>query len=238
MELQIETISFGTIVKDLKLKEYVDSIELYKSNFKKTLELKEETPIFIDTNILLRYYSISFSNRKILFDFFKKYKRRIFVTSQVQKEFVKNREDIIGRFFNETLDKLEEKAEPPVLQLPSAGEKLEVLNKAWALGQQLGMDDRDKLVFKDVLRNLVIGLDETKALPSGDPTQPFRREYPISDRAIELGYRPNAGQLSQIGKIAAKRYRQEHGHDPVKREQFVGGTTRMVNTYSSDDLMI
>ncbi|MEO1218807.1 MAG: PIN-like domain-containing protein [Bacteroidota bacterium] len=108
MELQIETISFGTIVKDLKLKEYVDSIELYKSNFKKTLELKEETPIFIDTNILLRYYSISFSNRKILFDFFKKYKRRIFVTSQVQKEFVKNREDIIGRFFNETLDKLEE----------------------------------------------------------------------------------------------------------------------------------
>lgn len=107
MALEIDKISFGTKLKELDLTSYIESISKYRDNLAHSLELKESIPIFIDTNILLRYYSISFSARKSFFDFLKKYKTRIFLTTQVQKEFVKNREDIIARFFNETLNKLE-----------------------------------------------------------------------------------------------------------------------------------
>lgn len=107
MALEIDKISFGVMIKELDLNSYVESLSRYRDNFAQAIELNKNIPIFIDTNILLRYYSISFHTRKSLFDFLKKYKKQIFLTSQVQKEFVKNREDIIERFFNETLNKLE-----------------------------------------------------------------------------------------------------------------------------------
>lgn len=107
MALEIDKISFGSKLKELELSSYAESLAKYRTNLSKSLELKANIPIFLDTNILLRYYSISFSTRKSLFDFLKKYKKRIFLASQVQKEFVKNREDIIERFFNETLNKFE-----------------------------------------------------------------------------------------------------------------------------------
>ncbi len=42
----------------------------------------------------------------------------------------------------------------------------------------------------------------------------------------------------QIGKRAKKLYLERHGTVPVKREQFVGGTTRRVNVYGFEDLDI
>ncbi len=107
MALQIDKISFGNKLKGLELESYVEAINKYRSAFDGALSLKGNIPIFIDTNILLRYYSISFSTRKPFYDFLKKYRKRIVICSQVQKEFVRNREDIIDRFFSETLTKLE-----------------------------------------------------------------------------------------------------------------------------------
>ena len=63
-----------------------------------------------------------------------------------------------------------------------------------------------------------------------------RLEYPVSDRVIDLGYRPTNSQLQQIGKKAKKLYLERHGTEPIKREQFVGGATRLVNVYGFNDL--
>lgn len=50
-----------------------------------------------------------------------------------------------------------------------------------------------------------------------------------------LGHRPSPAQLRKIGFEAARLYQKRHGEKPVQREQFVGGTTRMVNVYSEGD---
>ena len=108
MEIQIKEISFGNKIKELTVTSYVDSLAKYRADLNNALDLKEKIPIFLDTNILLRYYSISFKSRKALLSFLTKHKKQIIITSQVQKEFIKNREDIIERYFEDTLAKLKD----------------------------------------------------------------------------------------------------------------------------------
>jgi predicted nucleic acid-binding protein len=108
MALEIDKISFASKLKELELNSYVESLKNYRDGFEKAIELEEDIPIFVDTNILLRYYDISFSSRKSLLAFLRKNKKSIYITSQVQKEYVKNRENGIEDFFNETLKKLED----------------------------------------------------------------------------------------------------------------------------------
>jgi phage anti-repressor protein len=131
----------------------------------------------------------------------------------------------------------------PALALPSA-DRLTVLKEAVAIGNQLGgFDDRQKMLLKDQLMNLLmqerlLAADSTPAIEAAvsEPKQPKRLEVPISDRCLDLGYNPNTKQLLKIGQVAAAFYRGRHGRPPQKREQFVGGTTRMVNVYTADDL--
>jgi len=131
MALSIDKISFSTKRKELDVKSYAESLKIYLESADEAIELTKNIPIFIDTNILLKYYSISFVSRKTLLDFLKKYKKRIYITSQVQKEFIKNREDIIERFFTETLEKLE------------GNFKDEIKNKAQSY------IERNKILFED-----------------------------------------------------------------------------------------
>jgi hypothetical protein len=105
MALEIDKLSFGSKLKELELSSYTLSLSKYRKDFNSALKLEGDIVMFVDTNVLLRYYSVSFSSRKGLYEFFKENKGRIIITPQVQKEFVKNREDIINRFFNETLNK-------------------------------------------------------------------------------------------------------------------------------------
>ncbi|MBD2095901.1 hypothetical protein H6F90_12160 [Trichocoleus sp. FACHB-591] len=101
------------------------------------------------------------------------------------------------------------------------------------------------MLLKDQLMNLLM---KERLLPEGSsvsvlPADPVaepqgRIEVPISDRCLDLGYNPNTKQLLRIGQVAAAFYRARHGRPPQKREQFVGGTTRMVNVYTADDLSI
>jgi len=101
----IKDISFGNNVKTLTVSSYIESLSRYRSSVDEAIELKNNIPIFLDTNILLRYYSVSFKSREILLRFFSEHHHRIYITAQVQKEFIKNREDVIDRFFDETLSK-------------------------------------------------------------------------------------------------------------------------------------
>lgn len=109
-------------------------------------------------------------------------------------------------------------------------EKLKTLH----LGRKLlshwgGLDERTILHLNDRVRDIVLdkAMDEQ------------RKEVPISDRARELlGYEPTRSVLIKIGTQAAALYRRKYNQEPVKREQYVDGTTRKVNCYGPDDLDI
>lgn len=88
------------------ISDYKKCLELFSLNFEKEISLATNTPIFLDTNVLLRYYSISFTARDKLFDFIKDNGKRIVLSSQVQLEFTKNREDVIQRFFEQVTNRI------------------------------------------------------------------------------------------------------------------------------------
>lgn len=125
---------------------------------------------------------------------------------------------------------------PALLPIEVRKGKLEIIQIGMDIISQLGgLDERTELQFKDLTRSIV--LDDvllTPALP-GDGE---RLEWPVSDRAAVLGYRPNHGQLIRIGKLAATFYFARYGKKPLEREQYVDGTTRMVKCYSHKDLPI
>jgi hypothetical protein len=133
-------------------------------------------------------------------------------------------------------------AQAPALPSP---DRFTLLKEAVEIGNQLGgFDDRQKMLLKDQLMNLLmqerlLAPDSTptiEAAITAEPEPPKRLEVPISDRCLDLGYNPNTKQLLKIGQVAAAFYRGRHGRPPQKREQFVGGTTRLVNVYTADDL--
>ena len=120
--------------------------------------------------------------------------------------------------------------------LPSPRERLETIKLGMDLFTELGgWDKRTEVQLKDQIRNILLADKLQPSLTDISPTQP-RLEYPVSDRAIELGYKPTNTQLQQIGKKASRLYQERHGTKPIQREQFVGGTTRLVNVYGFDDL--
>ncbi len=123
-----------------------------------------------------------------------------------------------------------------MITLPSIREELETIKLGMDLFSELGgCDERTKLLLKDKVRNVLL---KEKLQPSLTSTNPGRLEYPVSDRAITLGYKPNNSQLQQIGKRASRLYQEKYNSKPPQREQFVGGTTRMVNVYGFEDLEI
>ncbi len=120
--------------------------------------------------------------------------------------------------------------------LPSAKERLETIKLGMNLLEQLGgCDQRTQVQLKDQVRNILLA---EKLQPSSTEitTTQIRLEYPVSDRSVSLGYRPNNRQLQQIGKQASRLYQERHDTKPIQREQFVGGATRMVNVYGFNDL--
>lgn len=125
--------TFGFVAKKslYTIPSYKTSVDNYNKAKSKAFKLGGSTPIFLDTNVLLRIYSISFIARERLKKFFVDYGNKIYITNQVQKEFVKNREDVIDNFFSNV-----------TLKLPEAFQK-DVLNK---IDSYL---NNNKIVLKD-----------------------------------------------------------------------------------------
>lgn len=86
--------------------DYKKCLEKFSKNFDNEVALKTKTPIFFDTNVLLRYYSISFTAREKLLTFIETNKNRIILSSYVQLEFLRNREDVIQRFFEQVTNRI------------------------------------------------------------------------------------------------------------------------------------
>lgn len=70
----------------------------YSKNLNAALNLDNNIPIFLDTNVLLDYYKISFTERDDIIKFFEKNKSRIYITKQIESEFLKHRIDHIRSY--------------------------------------------------------------------------------------------------------------------------------------------
>lgn len=125
---------------------------------------------------------------------------------------------------------------PPALEERKA--RLEIISLGMDLFSQLGgIDERTELHIKDLVRDIVLADKlEKPSLPEGETR---RLEWPISDRVLHLGYGvQNNNTLKSIGMLASSLYLAKYGERPVKREQFVDGTSRRVASYGEDDLDI
>lgn len=117
---------------------------------------------------------------------------------------------------------------------PTQRDKLENIRLGMDLLYELGgIDERTQLALKDIVRDAL--LEDKLKKPSGSSG---RFEWPVSDRASHLGYKPKRADLIRIGKTVASLYRLRHGENPPAREQFVDGTTRSVKCYGESDLDI
>lgn len=88
------------------INKYTECLSKYSENFNREISLDTTTPIFLDTNVLLRYYSISFAAREKLYKFIEENKNRIVLSNQIQYEFIKNREEIIQKFFEQVTNRI------------------------------------------------------------------------------------------------------------------------------------
>jgi len=77
MKLVTTDVCFSSKRNPTSLLEYKECLEKYSSNFQKEVSLETDSPIFLDTKVLLRYYSISFTAREKLFEFINLHKNRI-----------------------------------------------------------------------------------------------------------------------------------------------------------------
>lgn len=82
----------------------LDYYEKNKNSYDDWL-FKSDIPIFLDTNILLDLYEISLKEREQFLKFLEKNKKRIYLTGQIDKEYLKHRIPQINGF-KKTLKKL------------------------------------------------------------------------------------------------------------------------------------
>jgi hypothetical protein len=103
-----EGFSFKSKLNNSNLILYKEALNKYATNFQSAKKLEKSFVIFLDTNVLMHVYKLSISARDKIFKFFKDNKERIYLTNQIQQEFIKNREEVIDCFNAELRRKLPE----------------------------------------------------------------------------------------------------------------------------------
>jgi hypothetical protein len=90
-----------------------------------------------------------------------------------------------------------------------------------------GLDERDQLLFKDIVRSNV--LTASSGMLPGTPTD---EELTLGDAWLEVFQQvlPRS-QFCAAGKLVATAYREEFGEEPPRRQQFVDGAPRQVKSY-------
>src|SRR5437762_1432209 len=81
-----------TKISAAALKKYAEGIEA-------AMKLEGALPIILDTNILLGYYGMSQQEKDKLRKFIQSYSPRIYITTQIEKEYLRNRVSVIRKDF-------------------------------------------------------------------------------------------------------------------------------------------
>ena len=98
--------SFSSKIGKCGIKDYKDCLIKYSEKFETASKLSENVPIFLDTNVLLQVYKVSLKSREAILNFLKDNKDRVYITNQIQKEFIKNRLTVINDYFELVSDEL------------------------------------------------------------------------------------------------------------------------------------
>ena len=102
------------------------------------------------------------------------------------------------------------------------------------------LDERARLMFKDVVMNSIAGPAATGQLQVTDagavpaPASPAGF-LTISSVASQIGYKFDSSQLKKLGSRIAQAYYRKYNEFPSKHEQFVDGAVRRVNSYQAKD---
>lgn len=184
---------------------YKECLDLFSKNFEKEASLKTGTIIFVDTNVLLRYYSISFTAREKLLKFLTDNKERLVITPQVQIEFIKNREDIIQKFLEQVTTKIPKDfntdiinkmksfldihkvvlKDYPFIEPGIEKHKIELEQLLKKLTQEVELKKKEHidLVIKDQLLNLLSSCKQSEQL-SSDETNLVKKHFDILSKSI------------------------------------------------------
>jgi len=125
-----------------------------------------------------------------------------------------------------------QQAQPTPLETPSPrlreAEVISLVERSITLFEQLGgLDQRDQLLFKDIVRSNV--LTASSGLLLGAPTD---EELTLGDAWLEVFQQAlPRDQFCAAGKLVARAYREEFGEEPPCRQQFVDGAPRQVKSY-------
>lgn len=82
------------------------ALRKYAEGFESAKNLGGDLPIILDTNILLGYYGMSQNEKTKLIQFIENYKDRIYITKQVELEYLRNRLSVIKKDFFGPLNKI------------------------------------------------------------------------------------------------------------------------------------
>jgi hypothetical protein len=129
------------------------------------------------------------------------------------------------------LESLQQAQPAPVVSPPPRLREVEVIalvERSITLFEQLGgLDQRDQLLFKDIVRSNV--LTASSGLLPGAPTD---QELTLGDAWLEEFQQAlPRNQFCAAGKLVARAYREEFGEEPPCRQQFVDGAPRQVKSY-------
>ncbi len=125
-----------------------------------------------------------------------------------------------------------QQAEPaPVVTPPPRLREAEVISlveRSIGLFERLGgLDQRDELLFKDIVRSNV--LTASSGLLPGAPADD---ELTLGDAWLEVFQQAlPRNQFCSAGKLVARAYREDFGQEPPLRQQYVDGAPRQVKSY-------
>ena len=129
------------------------------------------------------------------------------------------------------LESIQQAQPTPVETTPPRLREAEVIalvERSIGLFERLGgLDQRDQLLFKDIVRSNV--LTASSGLLLGAPTD---EELTLGDAWLEVFQQvlPRS-QFCAAGKLVARAYREEFKEEPPRRQQFVDGAPRQVKSY-------
>ena len=107
-----------------------------------------------------------------------------------------------------------------------------VSNSYHELCQNVVMDERARLIFKDSFLNMAMLQGPSAANANGEQAN---KPVSLSMIATELGMKFSTDELKSIGKILSKRYFTKHGKAPTKHEQLVNGMVLKICSYTESD---
>ncbi|MCX5933097.1 MAG: KilA-N domain-containing protein [Cyanobacteria bacterium] len=107
-------------------------------------------------------------------------------------------------------------------------EVIALVERSISLFERLGgLDQRDELLFKDIVRSNVLTASSGML-----PGAPADDELTLGDAWLEVFQQVlPRNQFCSAGKLVARAYREDFGQEPPLRQQYVDGAPRQVKSY-------